>query len=36
MHEPLKAHPKEARCRPHHHLKKPVIIIARAQQPKKR
>jgi hypothetical protein len=28
MHEPFKAHPKAARHR-HHHLKRPVIVIAR-------
>jgi hypothetical protein len=32
MHEPLKAHPKAARRRHHRHrLKRPVIVIARAQ-----
>jgi cytochrome oxidase assembly protein ShyY1 len=36
MHEPLRAHPKAAcrhRCR---RLKRSIVIIARAQQPKKR
>jgi hypothetical protein len=32
MHEPLKAHPKAARRRRcHHRLKRPVVVIARAQ-----
>ena len=35
MHEPLKAHPKAVRRHRHCHLKRPIVVIARAQQPKK-